>query len=600
MNVIKMLDSIKKRILHKVLDLSIKNKIQLSFVIISIIPLFILGTYSYQKSVQIIEVLASKYALNLIQEMESSVTNKFYEIDDLSKLIVDNKSIINILLKSEEEFISEKQYNTAQVKMSLMPFILNNEYIKNIYILADQYDASFSGSSYSGTLYQGFLNKSGDSYRLEKRYIETRDAYNNNKWWVEDSKDGLSRFILTRKVYSSEYGFLGVLVIEISKEVMENAERISGNFEKSIFYLLDRDNIVLYNNDISKIGKEINFSNLKNSDFSNVKGSFISKDELGKDILIVYNLFLSSNWKIILQIPYSEVIKEVDSIRFFGMGSIVVMTILTIIISIKFSSSIYNPLNSLIKLMETASKGDVNVRFNVEYQDDIGRLGQSFNQLMSDMEKLIDTVKFEQQEKAKMNIQMLEYQMNPHFLYNTFATMYWIAMEEGNYKLAQLSNSLSHYFKLGLNNGEEFTTVQNEVRQVEEYLKIQKERCEKNFDYEIYVEDEVKTYKTIKILLQPLVENSIIHGFKNSQNMDKKIKIYAFLKNKRITYKIEDNGKGIEDLEEKGLDYFIDKGFGIGNIIKRLKLFYKDDYTFYCHSIPNIENVFEISIPIRV
>ncbi len=257
-----------------------------------------------------------------------------------------------------------------------------------------------------------------------------------------------------------------------------------------------------------------------------------------------------------------------------------------------------NPIRKLIQLMRQGATGDMKVRFNVLYRDEIGDLGVSFNQMMGNIEKLMQMVEEEQQHKVKAQISALEAHINPHFLYNTLASMYWLAMAEGNHKVGQMAVALSNFFRLGLNKGKEFTTIEKEVEHVRSYLSIQKMRFGNKFEYHIQVDPEILQYQTIKLILQPLVENSLVHGIEGLP-VPGLIKIFVFKAGERITFRVLDNGSGIANLAEDGLSKIMNSGYGLKNLKQRLNLYFENDYFLSCTSVPNQETVFEISIPVR-
>ena len=161
--------------------------------------------------------------------------------------------------------------------------------------------------------------------------------------------------------------------------------------------------------------------------------------------------------------------------------------------------------------MEKGSKGDLNVRFKSYYNDEIGQLGNSFNTMMSNINNLIKKLEEEQLKKTQAEMRALMAQINPHFLYNTLASIYWALMGTGNEKVAKMVASLSNYYRLGLNKGKGFIKIDKEIEHVKEYLYIQKIRYGDKFDYSIEADSDVYKYKTINMIIQPLVENSLLH-----------------------------------------------------------------------------------------
>jgi two-component system sensor histidine kinase YesM len=266
-------------------------------------------------------------------------------------------------------------------------------------------------------------------------------------------------------------------------------------------------------------------------------------------------------------------------------------------------SMMTKPLGQLVHIMNKAIKKEFHVQFNYLYDDEVGNLAKSFNYMVREIDALVtelnvniealeqekENVKVEQTQKRKAELRALQAQINPHFLYNTLNAITWQAEDQGATDISILANSLGKFFRISLSKGRQIITIQEELDHVCSYLEIQKIRYKTKLNYEVVVSEEVRRMSTIKLILQPLVENAIYHGIKMRETPGT-IKIKAYKQEQEsslpaIRICVEDDGLGIskEKLEvlNDGLSQVIvdsTSGYGIYNVNERLKLYYGDAY----------------------
>ncbi len=258
--------------------------------------------------------------------------------------------------------------------------------------------------------------------------------------------------------------------------------------------------------------------------------------------------------------------------------------------------------------MSCVEKGDLGVRFFYPYKDEVGSLAKSFNYMIGEIQSLVrkqeetieelkrerDYVAEVQKQKRKAELKALQAQINPHFLYNTLNAITWQAADQGAEEISILSNSLGKFFRIGLSKGAEVITLREELEHVSSYLDIQSIRYHSRLSYEIHVDDRCLDFRMIKLILQPLAENSIYHGIKEKQGAGI-IKISVSEEESgegKITeLTVWDNGAGIpeeklafinETLKRGGTD--CEAGYGIYNVNERIRLFYGKDYGLYYES----------------
>nr|WP_262359969.1 sensor histidine kinase [Gracilibacillus massiliensis] len=310
----------------------------------------------------------------------------------------------------------------------------------------------------------------------------------------------------------------------------------------------------------------------------------IEKTINGDNYQIIYNTISDIEWKVAGVFSLDETTKVVSEVQKLTFVIALITLVVGSMFSLFFASMITKPVNKLKTLMGNVEEGRFDLRFHSKYTDEIGQLGKSYNKMIDEIERLIELVYKEQKSKREAELEILQAQIKPHFLYNTLDTIQWMADEYGATKITDLVNALTTLFRIGLNKGKEYITVEEEVEHVKSYLIIQLTRYQSKLEYEININEKVKGFQVLKLILQPLVENAIYHGIRNKRGKGK-ILIDIDSKDDKLLFSVHDTGIGIkkDKLWEinnylKTTDSNESKGYGLFNVNERIKLTYGSDY----------------------
>lgn len=254
----------------------------------------------------------------------------------------------------------------------------------------------------------------------------------------------------------------------------------------------------------------------------------------------------------------------------------------------------------LVKAMKQVKAGNIDVSVEVKSKDEFGELGSSFNHMTSRIHDLVETVYKIQIMEREAELKALESQINPHFLYNTLATISWVARKENPTEVVKITNSLAKFYRLVLSNGQTLISVKEEVDIVASYLYIQKVRFEDTLDVIYEIDESIYNNKIIKNILQPIVENALSHGIAEKRGHSTiiiKIKRYE----DQLCFKIIDDGVGMSKIKlEQILSGTIKttsgSGFAIKNIMERLRAYYGEDHSFEIFSRLGIGTVIAIRV----
>uniref|UniRef100_UPI0006D00B69 histidine kinase n=1 Tax=Clostridium sp. NkU-1 TaxID=1095009 RepID=UPI0006D00B69 len=251
----------------------------------------------------------------------------------------------------------------------------------------------------------------------------------------------------------------------------------------------------------------------------------------GDTYLVTFERLKENGWQIYGLKSRQSLLGSLNVLRntiFEIMGVVFFIGVAVILL---LSHQMTDSLRRLEKRMSCVEKGDLGVRFFYPYKDEVGSLAKSFNYMIGEIQSLVrkqeetieelkrerDYVAEVQRQKRKAELKALQAQINPHFLYNTLNAITWQAADQGAEEISILSNSLGKFFRISLSKGAEVISLREELEHVTSYLEIQSIRYHSRLSYEIHVDDRWLEIQMIKLVLQPLAENSIYHGIKEKQ-----------------------------------------------------------------------------------
>ncbi|RXI54878.1 sensor histidine kinase [Clostridium tetani] len=310
----------------------------------------------------------------------------------------------------------------------------------------------------------------------------------------------------------------------------------------------------------------------------------------------------TEDWILCIIVENNEIHTQINQIINLILLVGLILLLAAILLSIVISGSIVKPIHRLKNNMLEISKGNFDSYYEIENNDEISILGQVFNQMLTDIKRLINKVYQVEKQKRSAELRVLQSQINPHFLYNTLDTIQWKALEYNAFEVADMINSLSGFFRISLSDGKEFITISDEVEHVSNYLEIQKIRYKDKISYSIDVDNSVEQYLVPKLIVQPLVENSIYHGLKLQKHKGV-INVYISSKDGFLLIEVLDNGLGM-DVEQlitlrKNLWESIETNhYGLYNINERLKLAFGEKYSIEIKSELKIGTQVLLRIPL--
>lgn len=327
----------------------------------------------------------------------------------------------------------------------------------------------------------------------------------------------------------------------------------------------------------------------------------------GEDYLSVHSAMASTGWEVSTLTPMSYVNANNGRLILFSIASVIVTIALLVPLSRRYSLLLSRPIEELERGISRLSKGDFDINLTVDSEDELGSLTRQFNDMAHTIRTLKISVLDEQLLRKDAELAYLQSQVNPHFLYNTLQVISSIAIVRKVPEIQDIARALSSMMRYNLGASTHLVPLRMELDNINSYLTIQRFRYEDRFTWSAYVADGAYDASVINFLLQPLVENSFIHGFEKVRRTCK-LELAVDLEGGMLLIALKDNGKGFEPerldevraairASQDSPAFTQSSHIGLGNIARRLRDLYDDAASVEIDSVPNGETTVRISLP---
>jgi two-component system, sensor histidine kinase YesM len=383
-----------------------------------------------------------------------------------------------------------------------------------------------------------------------------------------------------RPVYDTDSGrILGIIVIDIDRILLKEMITVSSIQNEDRVLVVNPKNEIIINYPYNVIMDDVIKENPILMQQEKVQ---INAKVFGDDSIIISNTIESTGWKYVQIISAAKIHRETTSLEIISMSAIIASFVLCFILSLTLSKAFTNPISELNKKFKLVENGDLAVRAQNKANDEMGELSTSFNHMVEKLKVLIDSLLNEQKKQSDMEFQILQAQINPHFLYNTLDSIRWLAVINNINPICDMTNALINLLKYNISKSSIMVTLAEELESVVNYVKIQKYKYGDVFDVQYNVKKNTTHCMIPRFILQPIVENSIIHGFEGVEYKGS-ISINTRIESSKLIIDILDNGSGIdsETLENIANNNYSKKkfsGIGINNIQERIKTYCGDEY----------------------
>ncbi len=563
----------KSKLLNKYFfDKPIRTELNIFFLALVIVPLIIIGILSSQI---ISNILMSQTSERSSQYIAQSIQALDMSLEELNNIVIAslwNQSLQDILRADSSDSAETSAADISFVEEKLRSIANTRRDIEFLMIArTDGQKFSFSTSNLSNN-YTAYMTS------LDEAVYSGASFQRGETTWIGYPDDS-SIILGVRKVMDFEsLEELGYLYVIIKEDTIRQKYDSLKTTASSFFVVKDALGNVISKNSPDDIDVDSVVST--SDEDSTMKKEIIS----GKEFYLTYKQSGYSNWEISQYTPSNELMREISRIQIIIFAVIMIIMSILFLFMNWFSNYLIHPISEMRDLMKEIRHENFNIHADESRNDEMGQLAKSFNLMASKIKRLI-----EEDYKSKILLQETEYsflraQINPHFLYNTLDSISWLAAMDGNKKISKISVALGRILRWSISNTGKVVPLEDEVNNVEDYLTIQKLRYGETLHYEIAVEESVRQLPVPKMILQPLVENALIHGLEGIDGK-KELKISAQMAQDQIVIAIEDNGVGMS--EERISEVLADKiqnsnssyhGVGVYNVHKRIQMMYGEDY----------------------
>ncbi len=593
-----------RKVVKRLTEISFRDRLLIAIILCILLPW--VGTYivSNYFTKDVLEERAVKQSNDTLSMIEMSIERIFDDVMYTSNYIQFNTNFSRLLKSSysdSSEAVNEQNMlNYIEVSNALSDIsdMFSSTYI-TILFEDGLYFTNYSTYEHDPLTFQDepWFSELSELSFYQTNWIGAHPTYIRIE---KESNPYLISMARTVKALKQSDIYL-IISIEESK-----IKELLGNFQGDTngeFFLTDSTGVIYSSFDTEKIG-----SNLPH-DVTSKKHQIVEYD--GDDHLLVSYPVSYTNWRLVSLVPYKETIGTINMVTrttIIIQGVFLLIFLFGLIVLIRGMTKPLTKLNDVTKLVE---KGNLDVRANVSGNNDVAKLGHSFDHMLDRIEEMIEQVKVREEEKRIAELEMLQAQINPHFLFNVLNSIRLKIRLSGDKDSAQLIHSLSALLRMTITRDNAFIPLKEELIIVRHYLELMNFRHQENIKLELIITDEIGQIKIPRFFLQPIVENAFIHGYNQSRGT---IAIMASLReNNRLELHVKDDGVGMDqerlnllkskifNMNDQGKSKNTHSftGIGVHNVYQRMKMIYGGEFNLKIDSIAGIGTTFIFYIPIQ-
>lgn len=568
---------------------SIKTRLVIALLMISIIPLVGISGYSFHI---FSAALQEKLSASISQTLSMINLNMVSEIEKYQYLcgsICISEEIKKGLLKKDMTDM-EKNQAMLEIQNMIRNKIIYPAQAKNITV----YDTD--GNIFYDLGYDGFYQEDVD------RILSQLEEQDQDVWAYAHTYRDRNILVLGRRIYEhySKSRVIGYTLISIEEKIFSKTvlEPVGLSDSSNIMYMnLDGTVLSSWNRSIA-LGEKTDEELLKKiQERLPKKTDSFSIHENGEEQLVTYIFNKNLNQLFVYTMPYHYINSEVYAM----LKQILVVVMFLVLLCIGIVAMVYqgimSPIKRMLEFCHEVSEGKLSVRIQDKHKDELSRLSGSMDHMADTIEHLMDQQKTQEKKKRELELQMLQYQLNPHFLFNTLNSLRFVAAMHKDQIVSDGIQALSSLLQNTLTNKNEYITIQEELENLENYFSILRIRYAGSFEYSFHVEeDELLSCLVPKLILQPLAENSVMHGSSDNGTV-MEIQITCWRENKDVMIELSDDGKGFEVTVDALAPHPERKRIGVANVNDRIQLNFGRKYGLKINSQPGKGTTCTLTLP---
>lgn len=553
-----------KHILKFYLNLNYKRKMVLTCVLVGLIPLTLLGTFCYSQTVSMLLEKEQDSMSSSVNTAYNSMNHEIQLYEDQISYLTNLETIIHVASDSYDSTIEKFEVLNYTYDVLLSGIYSQHPEISQITLYVDRTD-----------LFHGKQLRPITDLENEPWYDSLEEA--TQPVWHMD-QDGY--LCIIQRIPDPYIKFISsfsrhCLCIRIQPSVFfQVLNGLSSDYRLQISTKAE----TFYDYTDPAIGV---------SDASRTRWTTQTSEEL------------DNGWTILLGKPSNLLTAPADQMVIIIFGVILVCCVLIFTVSNFLSGFFAQKVDRLLCVMQEVQEGNLSVQIHDNCPDEIGRLTNSFQQMIDELNRLI-TENYQNKITLKeTQLLALQAQIHPHFLYNCLSLINSRALMNHQPEISEMAQLLSTFYRTSLNKGRSETLLSNEIKNVKSYIKIQLLLNDNAFDVVYQIDPQLPEQEIPNLLLQPLVENAIVHGILPNKAKRGTLYLTVTKVNRQIHFIIMDNGIGIPEEKISSLTQTQSDGYGLKNVHERLKLTYGETYGLTIHSIVNESTMITFTIPVQ-
>ncbi len=600
-----------KYIIHLFHCLSIKKKLILSFTLLVFLPILILFLFSNTVTSNI---LIERISDANTSSLTASARRMDRLLDDITFTLLStsrNTQLMDILKDDAgADHLQDSKKNLDKIRKV-------NEILDSVPLNMLMYSTNITITSNRGDSYGTWeeFYVFGEAIRKNAWYNNLMQSYSGSIQWLginnsyagktEDGVYALEAAIAVKENRSS-LNNIGVIHVSIPEMIVYGIIKLES--PESEIFVLDQNGRIISTKDKKFIETSLyEYLNIDKSYEELKNGWFIEKSRDHKKMVISATSFSKTDWKLVSVIPYDKMLAPLTYLRNITLATNLFFLTSFLLVAFFISNTISKPIIKLNNKMKLVGDGVLDGAVEVLYDDEIGNMSRNFNNMLLRINELLTLTKMQERKKREAELNALQAQINPHFLFNTLSSIRWTAAAAHDTKAEEMALSLSNLLKYSINKGPDMITLEEELNMLRHYIDLFQIKQESVILFDMFFDDEMLKVKIPRLLLQPIVENSIIHGFEgNSQ--DNRIRIEGKFHQEYFEIEISDNGKGIDsDLlgeimnnqstPDEKMKLF--GSIGINNVDERIKLNFGEEYGVAIQNAKNGGTVVTLTLPAK-
>ena len=411
-------------------------------------------------------------------------------------------------------------------------------------------------------------------------------------YWVVS----LSRTVeLTRNGSSMQ----GVLLVDMNYSSIEQLlEKANTDTSGEYVYLMASDGEIIYHPKQNLIPMGLYQEN--NDKAAGYEDSTVKENFHGEKRLVTVKTISYTGWKLVSVVPMKSFSMGMTGMRNLVVLLVALTVLAVVILNQMVSARISKPLRRLNNSVKEWETGNMDPDIYIGGSMEVEHLGKTLRSTVAQIRQLMDDIVVEQEEKRKSELDALQSQINPHFLYNSLSMINWKALEAEQEDISRITLSLSTFYRTALNKGKNILLVKDEIANIKSYLDIQLAMHDNSFDVVYDIDDSILKYETLNLILQPLLENAIGHGIDVKTDGRGEIRIEGKENGDFLDFTVSDNGVGMTKTQAALILSKSSNGYGVSNVNERIKLYYGEKYAVKIESTPGVGTKVMLHFPKRV